>query len=56
MWAAEAEATRLTPPSSNRTCRFPASGSRSNSRLGHRRKLTIARYRYTKPIRLNCSW
>jgi hypothetical protein len=30
---------RLTLPSSNRTCRFPASGSPENARLGHQSKI-----------------
>jgi hypothetical protein len=34
-------ATRPTPPSSNRTCGFPASGSPGSSRLGHSPRISL---------------
>jgi hypothetical protein len=33
--------TRPTPPSSNRTCGFPASGSPGSSRLGHSPRISL---------------
>ena len=38
---AACHALRPTPPSSNRTCRFPASGSPDSSRLRHSQALQI---------------
>jgi hypothetical protein len=38
---AACHATRPTPPSSNRTCGFPASGSPGSSRLGHSPGLSL---------------
>jgi hypothetical protein len=39
--ATACHAKRPTPPSSNRTCRFPASGSPASSRFRHSQKLQI---------------